>query len=245
MVTLMSRSVKSTLHGLRRRWASYSAPAPMTEFDDYDSYWNQRGELHEDLARWRLAAEIIPDGATVLDVGCGTGEFLAYLKSKRPNVRAAGLDFSERAVEITRAKGFEATKLDLQLEEVVGEYDYITCFETLEHIPEAELTARRLALSVRRQLIVSVPNVGYIDNRIRLGLFGRFPNTNCIMHVKEHVRFWTLADFKQFASACGLKIVRVEGQYGGRWLPWERFPSLLSPGLFYVLEPQLPASPDH
>ncbi|MGY1769926.1 methyltransferase domain-containing protein [Blastococcus sp. SYSU D00813] len=212
------------------------APAPMQDFSDYDAYWRERGELGVVHERWRVAAELIPDGATVLDVGCGSGEFLAYLKRERPGVEAVGADFSDASVDMVRKRGLEAFRLDLSHEDVPGTFDYITCFETLEHIPDAETAVLKLTAAARRQVIVSVPNVGYLDSRIRLALFGRFPNTNLVFHVKEHVRHWTVKDFHEWAHRLGLRVVLTRGQYGGRLTPWRTRPSLWSAGAIYVLE---------
>jgi hypothetical protein len=54
-------------------------------------------------------------------------------------------------------------------------------------------------------------------------------------HVKEHIRHWTVTDFKVWAERYGLEVVRVQGQYGSRKLPWRRFPGLFSRQLIYTL----------
>src|SRR5437867_8987741 len=42
-----------------------------------------------------LLNPLLQHGATVLDLGCGTGRFLAYLARLRPDLHLVGLDFSE------------------------------------------------------------------------------------------------------------------------------------------------------
>lgn len=220
---------------VKREIRSLFAPAPMQDFKDFDEYWETRGTIGP-MRRWLIGADLIPDGSSVLDVGCGSGEFLEYLRSKRPNVRATGCDFSMQAVDNIRSLGFDGLVVDVSKEPLPETFDYITCFEVLEHIPNAEEALDRLMQSVRKQLIVSVPNVGYIGSRLRLGLFGRFPNTNCIFHVKEHVRHWTPKDFKEWVDRLGYRLVRSEGQYRrGR-----KFPGLFAKGMVYVLENKAP-----
>ena len=126
--------------------------------------------------------------------------------------------------------------IDLLSDEIPGEHDYATCFEVIEHISEAEIVLQKLKKTFRKQLIISIPNIGYIGCRLRLALFGRFPITNCYMHIKEHVRHWTCKDFKEWAAHHGLRVVRVEAQYGTFGTPWKRIPSLFSAGLVYFLE---------
>lgn len=212
--------------------------APMQDFPDYDAYWEKRVTVGFTMERWKVAAQLIPEGATVLDVGSGSCEFLEHLRSVRPGVHATGCDFSETAVTMARDLGFDAFQLDLASSDIPETYDYLTCFEVLEHIPNAEDALLRLKAACRRRVIVSVPNIGYIDNRLRLALYGRFPITNCIYHIKEHVRHWAERDFREWASHFGMRVVAVEGQGGGRFFPWRQYPGLWSRGLVYVLEPE-------
>lgn len=220
--------------GLRMRLAELNAPAPMREFSDYDEYWQRRGELNMVHERWKVAAEWIEDGATVLDVGCGSGEFLRHLQTRRPNVRARGIDLSTRAAEMAQANGFDAGVVNVANEDIPDTYDYITCFEVLEHIPDAEAAILRLKKAVRRAIIISIPNVGYIGSRIRLGVFGRFPVTNCVYHISEHVRHWTPKDFSEWVGHHGLTVERQSGQYGVPGL-WTRRPALFAAGMVYFL----------
>jgi methionine biosynthesis protein MetW len=209
----------------------------MQEFADYDHYWDQRGKLETVHLRWKLAADLIEPGSSVLDVGCGSGEFLTYLASlEKPDMQLAGVDFSPRAVEMTREVGFDAECVDLVEGSISGTYDYVTCFEVLEHIAEAEVALQTLRGAFRKQLLVSVPNIGYLGCRLRLALFGRFPTTTCVMHIKEHIRHWTPKDFEEWVAHFGLRVVDALPQSPVFGTPWRRFPGLFSAGLLYVLE---------
>jgi 2-polyprenyl-3-methyl-5-hydroxy-6-metoxy-1,4-benzoquinol methylase len=62
------------------------------------------------------------------------------LLSNKKNIDCTGIDFSERAVNLTKDKGINAEVFDIFKDDykILGDFDYITMFEVLEHIPNAE-----------------------------------------------------------------------------------------------------------
>lgn len=232
----MTTSSPFRLHGRLQR---FRAPLPLNDFDGYDGYWGEErreSDEPEIRPRWKIAVDMIPDGSNVLDVGCGTGGFLTYLLSQRPNCKVRGTDISPGACEVARQSGLDAFAADLTTEPLDGEYDYVTCFETIEHIHEAEKVLVAMRDVTRQKLIMSLPNVGFIESRVRLGLFGRFPNTTILFHAKEHIRHWTPKDFTDWTAHFGLRVTEIQGQWGPRYLPWKRWPTLCSPQVVYTLE---------
>lgn len=215
---------------------TYRQPLPLKTFADYDGYWEHRAVVETQVQpRWVLALAHIPKGARVLDVGCGTGGFMKYLTRTRPDVTVEGTDISDAAVKRAISDGLEAFVADLANEPLERLYDVVTCFEVIEHIHDAEevLISMRDASPI---LVISCPNIGYIEHRIRLALFGRFPNTTIMFHAKEHIRHWTVRDFRDWAAHHGLRVVSVEGQKGYPLVPWRRWPSLFAAQVVYTLE---------
>lgn len=225
----------AVLSRLRRQARLLYEPAPMAEFEDFDDYWEQRGNIPEVFDRWVIAARLIPQGARILDLGSGSGDFLRYLASVRPDVTPVGSDASAKAREMVAAGGFEAIEIDAMNDELPEGFDVITAFEILEHLPEAELALQRWCSASGSEVILSIPNIGYLGSRIRLAVFGRFPTTNCVYHIKEHVRHWTLKDFREWTDRLGLRVTHVEAQYGAPVL--RRFwPGLFAKGIVYRVE---------
>ncbi len=95
-----------------------------------DSFWDLAYEHGDHLEHWEspyppqelvatVAAELIPGGATVLDVGCGAGAEAIFLA--RCGFRSIGVDSSARALEIARARAVEAgVEVDFRLAEATG-----------------------------------------------------------------------------------------------------------------------------
>jgi len=184
---------------------------------DYDSYWEERirnGVMTEPARRRaRGVVDLISAGDTVLDVGCGTGETLEFLR-KEKSIRGTGLDVSTVALDYVRSKGFGAVRCDLTRTDASldGEWDHIVLFELVEHIQEAEVLVSKLRDHYRKGLYITTPNLGYMAHRLRL-LFGRFPVTY-ISDPREHLRFWSVKDFIWWSKSLGFPVPEVRGLRG-------------------------------
>lgn len=98
---------------------------------------------------------------SLLDIGCGNGRFLDYLKH-RSNISLRGLDTTMSSVETCRSKGHNVIFGDLRSmrkENPRLKFDAITMTHLLEHVPDPvglSLEAREL-LAPGGQLFISVP----------------------------------------------------------------------------------------
>lgn len=93
-------------------------------------YYDRLFPLQEDLAAYFKNSW---SPSSILDVGCGTGSLLKYLKEL--GWKCSGLEYTESMVEAARNKGLEVKQggfTDLPLSE--GKWDHITCLgNTLPH----------------------------------------------------------------------------------------------------------------
>lgn len=220
-----------------RRVRDVYGPAYLTDFAGYDAYWRTRGSADRVYPRWAIVERLIPSGSRVLDVGCGAGDFLAYLLDRRKDCVSVGVDESQFAVELARAKGVTAHVLNAEREPLTGSFDVVTCLEVLEHVPDSEALLRNLGSVGPDLIIVSVPNIGFIGCRLRLAVFGRFPITLCVFHMKEHLRFWSVKDFREWAEYMDHDIV-FEIPQEGVWAVYRIAPKLLASGMIYGLRPR-------
>ena len=110
---------------------------------------------------FRFITKEKPKGSTLLDAGCGNGNFL---KQAVKHFECEGFDASGEAVEIAQKEVPEAKTSIGNLYEVSQKvkekYDVVTCFDVLEHIvdPRKALLALKVLMKEDGLLVVSMPN---------------------------------------------------------------------------------------
>lgn len=94
------------------------------------------GNRDRQLIRFRAFSEIGDlNGASVLDVGCGFGDFYQYLKDEGIKVKYTGIDICPAFVEVC-AERFPEAKFavkDLQTDPVKEKYDYVVSSQTFNN----------------------------------------------------------------------------------------------------------------
>jgi 2-polyprenyl-3-methyl-5-hydroxy-6-metoxy-1,4-benzoquinol methylase len=150
-------------------------------------------------------------GAAVLDVGCGEGEFLAELQSL--GWSAMGIDPSEAAVAIARARGVRAragTFADASFE--AESFDAITFRLVFEHIgdPLEALAKCRGALRPRGTLWIATPSLESEAHRA----FGRD-----WIHLEppRHAVLYTTRSLTRLLAAAGFDVVSMKPLRQARW----------------------------
>ena len=143
----------------------------------------------------------IPEGASVLDLGCGDGSLLRYLKDTR-SVRGYGVEISDRDIVscITNGVSVIQNDLDAGLADFEdGSFDFVILSQTLQAIRHTEPLIQEM-LRVGREGIVSFPNFGYWKNRMQV-LLGNMPVSSDLPYQwynTPNVHLCTLNDFEEF-----------------------------------------------
>ena len=210
---------------------------------NYDEYWKEKrgknlGELSPfQLARAKEVRQLLEPKCSVLDIGCGDGAVLKYIKHEL-GVIPWGADQSNYALRAAESFGVRTLHLNLNDPDSIEKFpevDYIMALEVLEHLPNPESLLRALAPKCKKAFVISVPNSGYWLHRLRF-LCGRVP-AQWRRHPGEHLRFWTLKDLKWWVSAIGWELKELrpyEGMLGLNRL----FPSWCGMGVVMKIAPQ-------
>lgn len=159
----------------------------------------------------RVILEMIQPRASVLDLGCGTGELL-YLLIKEKNVRGQGIEIDEKAIYECVAKGLNVFHgdIDTGLAEYKDKsFDYVILNQTLQQVEHLEAVLAD-ALRVGKKVIVGIPNFAYYKARFQLFFRGRVPVTSSLpfnWYETPNLHFLSLYDFLDY---CKQKRIKTE-----------------------------------
>jgi O-antigen biosynthesis protein len=182
-------------------------------------------DLHLDIPSNAHALQfaLVPTGARVLDVGCGSGILGEALKQKK-QCTVVGVDSDPDAVAIAKSRLDDARSVDLEHagwsdQLSLSAFDAIIFGDVLEHTkdPEGILREAKRLLASNGRIIVSLPNVAYIMVRLRM-LFGIFNYGDSGILDRGHLRFFTRKSAGELIKRAGYRI--ASERYASFVLPW-------------------------
>lgn len=159
-----------------------------------------------------VIASWITPGAKVLDLGCGSGELLRYLRDNKGAI-CTGIDFGEENIQQCISKGLTVIQGDIN--EEVNDYgdhafDYVILSQTLQQVFEPQTLITTL-LRIGRKVVVSFPNFSHWRCRCQLFFQGQAPTTSQLPYSwynSPNIRVITIKDFRQFAVQAGFTILK-------------------------------------
>jgi len=165
-----------------------------------------------------IASWIKPD-SSVLDLGCGDGLLLKYLKQTR-NARGYGIDIADANVLACVKNGVNVIQSDLERGLAgfdAGSFDCVILSQTLQAVRHTEEIVLEM-LRVGREAIVSFPNFGRWDLRLQLAL-GKMPMSAELPYQwynTPNVHLFTIADFDSFCAGHGIRVLERVTLHRGR-----------------------------
>jgi len=161
----------------------------------------------------RVILEWIGPGASVLDLGCGSGDLL-YLLIKNKKAHGHGIEINVEEIYKCVAKGLNI--LHGNLEDGLEDYkdrsfDYVILNQSMQQIRRVDPVLQD-ALRVGRKVIVGFPNFAYYRSRLQILLRGRTPVNAALpyqWYETPNLHFLSILDFIEY---CVKKKITIESR---------------------------------
>lgn len=142
----------------------------------------------------------IPKSGDLIDIGCGSGAFLASFSGKIDGWNLFGQDLTENHLSHLKSIYNFQKLYTCDIQEITKKFDLVSMVHVLEHIPNpvsALKTAKKL-LKPNGAILIQVPNC-----RI----------TPLDLLVADHASHFTIRDFKQMLAHAGLNALTISDQW--------------------------------
>jgi 2-polyprenyl-3-methyl-5-hydroxy-6-metoxy-1,4-benzoquinol methylase len=178
------------------------------------------GNAELDREKWKALLARMEDEdkhlRSVLDVGCGTGAFLAYIGNERPDCHREGIEIDALRAQQSRERnpGVPIHERDASeaLAAASGPFDLITLWDVFEHVPAPTELLEQLATCLapggyihivtihERSLMPAIGRLSYALSGGRL----TYPIRRT--HEPHHLTFFTHEGLEIAADRAGLRI---------------------------------------
>lgn len=185
----------------------------------------------------RIIADMIGEASTVLDLGCGEGDLLAWL-ARHKRIEARGVEIAPEKVRRCVELGLSVYQGDIN--QGLADYpdacfDYVILSQTLQ-VVRHPLELMREMRRVGRRIVVAFPNFGHWSVRLSLLCTGKAPRTGHLPYQwydSPNIRVLTILDFEDLLRQEGLRAEQTCFLRRGRRVASQ--PNLLADSAIYLL----------
>ena len=161
---------------------------------------------------FKVIANLIETDRRVLDVGCGDGTLMKFLKDNK-NIDCRGMEISKSKIQKCIEKGLTVIEGNAEKDLIQfpdKSFDYAVLSQTLQAFLDPELVINEL-LRVGKKAIVTIPNFGYWKVRLHLLTKGTMPITKTLpdeWYNTTNLHMCTIKDFVYFVKSRNFKIFK-------------------------------------
>jgi methionine biosynthesis protein MetW len=185
------------------------------------------------IQRW------IAPGSRVLDLGCGDGVFLEFLRDQR-QVRGTGLEIDQDYITAAISRGLNVVEQDMD-EGLANfpdqSFDTVVLALALQAVNYPDRVLEEM-LRIGREGIVTFPNFGHWRCRLMLGIRGHMPVSSFMPYTwynTPNIHFCTVQDFEDLCRNKGIRILArdVVGNTKRQPLLSNKWPNLFATTAIY------------
>jgi len=185
------------------------------------------------IQRW------IAPGSRVLDLGCGDGVFLEFLRDQR-QVRGTGLELDQDYITAAISRGLNVVEQDMD-EGLANfpdqSFDTVVLALALQAVNFPDRVLEEM-LRIGREGIVTFPNFGHWRCRLMLGIRGHMPVSSFMPYTwynTPNIHFCTVQDFEDLCRDKGIRILArdVVGNTKRQPLLSDKWPNLFATTAIY------------
>ena len=153
---------------------------------------------------FKIIADLIETNSRVLDVGCGDGTLMEFLKNNK-KIDIRGIEISKNNVQQCIGKGLTVIEGDAEKDLSQfpdGSFDFVILSQTLQAFLNPEEVISEL-LRVGKKAIVTIPNFGFWKVRLHLLIKGTMPITRSLpdeWYNTPNLHMCTIKDFFNFCE---------------------------------------------
>ena len=152
---------------------------------------------------FKIIAKLIEKNTRVLDVGCGDGTLMEFLKDNN-EIDIRGIEISKNNVQKCIGKGLTVIEGDAEKDLSQfpdGSFDFVILSQTLQAFLNPEKVISEL-LRVGKKAIVTIPNFGYWKVRLHLLTKGTMPITRTLPDEWYNTPNLHMCSIKDFFNFC-------------------------------------------
>ena len=159
---------------------------------------------------FQIISDLIEKNTRVLDVGCGDGTLMEYLKHNK-EIDIRGIEISKDNVQKCLSKGLAVIEGDAEkdlLQFPDSSFDFVILSQTLQAFLSPEIVIKEL-LRVGKKAIVTIPNFGFWKVRLHLLFKGTMPVTKNLpneWYNTPNLHVCTIKDFYNFCENREIKL---------------------------------------